>query len=30
MGVRRNFSRGTTSIYCTSFSGCWQYNANGC
>ena len=29
MGVRRNFSRGSTSTFCLSFSGCWRFNANG-
>ena len=29
MGVRRNFSRGVTSKFCLSFSGCWQCNENG-
>jgi len=29
MGVRRNFSRGGTSTFCLSFSGCWRYNENG-
>ena len=30
MGVRRNFkfSRGATSTYCLSFSGCWRWKAN--
>jgi len=27
-GVRRNFSRGATSKFCLSFSGCWWCNAN--
>ena len=27
-GVRRNFSRGATSTFCLSFSGCWRRNAN--
>jgi len=29
MGFRRKFSRGATSTFCLSFSGCWRCNENG-
>jgi len=29
MVVRRHFSRGATSTFCWSFSGCWRCSANG-
>jgi len=30
MGVHRNFSRGGTSTFCSSFPCCWRCNANAC